>query len=66
MIEDKWKQFEEPVFGHSDSFRDGSSELNNHSTMTVDKFILALSDVFKVRFISKLFSLKFCMKMILN
>ena len=48
----------------SDSFKDGSSELNNHSAMTVGKFILALSDDFKFRFISKLFSLKFCMKMI--
>ena len=51
MIEDKWKQFEDI----SDSFKDGSSESNNHSTMTVGKFILALSDDFKIRFISKLF-----------
>ena len=43
-----------------------SSELNNHSAMTAGKFILALSDEFKFRFISKLFSLKFCMKMIWN
>ena len=51
MIEDKWKQFEDI----SDSFKYGSSESNNHSTMTVGKFILALSDDFKFRFISKLF-----------
>ena len=50
----------------SDSFKDDSSELNNHSAMTVDKFILVLLDQFKFRFISKLFSLKFCMKMIWN
>ena len=49
----------------SDSFKDGSSKLNNHSAMTVAKFILALSDQLKFRFILKLFSLiTFCMKMI--
>ena len=35
---------------NSDSFKDGSSELNNHSTLTVGKFILALSDQFKFKF----------------
>ena len=49
-----------------DSFKDGSSELNNHSALTVDKFILALLYQFKFCFISKLFALKFCMKMIWN
>ena len=44
--------------------RDGSSELNNHSAMTIGKFNFVLSDQFKFRYISKLFSLKFCMKMI--
>ena len=44
----------------SDSFKDGSSELNNQSAMTVGKFILALSDQFKFRFNSKQFSLEFC------
>ena len=29
--------------GVSNSFKDGSSKLNNHSAMTVGKFILALS-----------------------
>ena len=48
----------------SDSFKDGCSELNNHSAMTVGKFVLALSGEFKFRLISNLFSLKFCMKMI--
>ena len=38
----------------SDSFKDGSSKLNNHSAMTVGKFILALSIQFKFRFILKL------------
>ena len=52
MIEDKWKQFEEPVLNISDSFKDGGSELNNHSAMTVGMFILALSDEFKFCFIS--------------
>ena len=55
MIEDKLKQFEEPVFGHF-GFSDGSSGLNNHSAMTVSKFIRALSDEFKSGFVSKLFS----------
>ena len=36
----------------SDSFKDGSSELNNHSAMTVGKFVLALSNEFKFRCIS--------------
>ena len=35
----------------SDSFKDGRSELNNHSAMTVGKFILALLDQFKFCFI---------------
>ena len=34
--------------------------------MTVGKFILALSNEFKFPFISKLFSIEFCMKMIGN
>ena len=42
----------------SDSFKDGSLELNNHYAMTVGKFILALSNQFKFHFISTLFSLK--------
>ena len=50
----------------SDSFKDGSSELNNHSAVTVGEFILALSDEFEFRCISKLFFLKFYMKMIWN
>ena len=33
-----------------DSFKYGNSKLNNHSAMTVGKFILALSDEFKFRF----------------
>ena len=41
----------------SDSFKDGSLELNNHSALTVGKFILALLGQFKFRFISKLFNL---------
>ena len=48
--------------GHS--LKDGSSELNNHSAMVVGKFILAISDQFKFCFISKMFSLKICMKMV--
>ena len=58
MIEDSLKSLYLDIL---DSFEDGSSELNNHSAMTVGKFILALSDEFKFRFISKLFSIKFCM-----
>ena len=50
----------------SDSFKDGSSKLNNLSAMTVGKFILVLSDQLKFRFTPKLISLRFCMKMILN
>ena len=48
----------------SDSFKDGSSKLNNHSAITVGKLILALSDQFKVCFIPKLFSLRFCMSLL--
>ena len=48
--------------GVSNSFKDGSSKLNEYSAMAVSKFILALS----VQFILWLFSLRFCMKMIWN
>ena len=43
----------------SGSFKDGSSKLNNHSALTVGKFILTHLDQFKFRLISKLFSLRF-------
>ena len=49
-------------FRHFDSFKDGCSKLNNYPTMTIGKFILVLSDQFKLRFISKLFFLRFRMK----
>ena len=41
--------FEEPVLGRFGLF---------HPAMTVGKFILAVSDQFKLHFISKLFSLR--------
>ena len=44
MTEEKWKQFEQPFFlGVSNSVKDSSSKLNNHSAMAFGKFILALS-----------------------
>ena len=36
--------------GISNSFKDGSSKLNNHSAMAVGKFILALSVQFEILF----------------
>ena len=48
--------------GVSDSFKDGSSKLNNHSAMAVGKFILALSVQFEFCLISWQFSLRFCIK----
>ena len=62
LTEEKWKQFEQPLFGVSNSFKDGSSKLNNHSAVVVGKFILALSVQFEFCFILWLFSLRFCMK----
>ena len=50
--------------GVSNSFKDGSSKLNNLSAMAVGKFIFALSVQFEFCFILWLFSLRFCMKMI--
>ena len=55
--------FNRLYLGVSNSFKDGSSKLNNHSAMAVSKFILALS-VQEFCFILWLFSLRFCMKMI--
>ena len=52
--------------GVSNSFKDGSSKLNNHSAMAIGKFILALSIQFEFCFILWLFALRFCMKMIWN
>ena len=52
--------------GVSNSFKDGSSQLNNHSAVAVGKFILALSVQFEFCFILRLFALRFCMKMIWN
>ena len=49
--------------GVSNSFKNGSSKLNNHSAMDVGKFILALSVQFEFWFILWLFSLRFWMKM---
>ena len=43
----------------SDSVKDGSSKLNDHSDVAIGKFIIAPSDPFIFRFISKLFSLRF-------
>ena len=51
-------------FGVSNSFKDDSSKLNNHSAMAIGKFILSLSVQFEVCFILRLFALRFCMKMI--
>ena len=62
LTEEKWKQFEQLYLGVSDSFKDGSSKLNNHSAMAVGKFILALSVQFEFCFNLWLFSLRFCMK----
>ena len=53
-------------FGVSNSFKDGSSKLNNHSAMAVGKFIHALSVQFESCFILRLFALRFCMKKIWN
>ena len=50
--------------GVSDSFKDGSSKLNNQSAMAVGKFILALSVQFEFCFILRLFALRLCMEMI--
>ena len=50
--------------GVSNSFKDDSWKLNNHSAMAVGKFILALSVQFEFCFISRLFDIRFCMKMI--
>ena len=50
----------------SNSFKDGSSKLNNHSAMAVGTFILTLSVQFEFCFILRLFALRFCMKMIWN
>ena len=49
-------------FGVSNSFKDGSSKLNNHSAMAVGKFILALSTQFKFCFILWLLFLSFVWK----
>ena len=48
--------------GVSDSFKDGSSKLNNHSAMAVGKFILALSVQFEFCFILCCFPLDFVWK----
>ena len=45
--------------GVLDSFKDGSSKLNNHSAMAIGKFILVLSVQFEFCFILWLFSLRF-------
>ena len=50
--------------GVSNSFKDGSSKLNNHSATVVDKFILVFSVQFEICFIFLLFSLRFYMKMV--
>ena len=63
LIDTKWKQIKSLYLEISDSFKDGSSKLKNHSAMTVGKFILAHSDHL-ISFILKLLSLKFCIKKI--
>ena len=58
LTEEKWKQFEQPLFGRFELFqRWGSSTSNNHSAITVSKFILALSIQFEFCFILWLFFL---------
>ena len=56
-------EFELPLFGRFQFFKDGSSKLNNHSAIAIGKFILALSVHFEFCFILWLFSLRFYMKM---
>ena len=50
LTEGKLKQFGQIYLGVSNSFKDGSSKLNNHSAMAVGKFILALSVQFEFLF----------------
>ena len=53
-----WNSLNSLYLGVSNSFKDGSSKLNNHSAMAVGKFILALSVPFEFCFILWLFALK--------
>ena len=64
LTEEKWNSLNSLYLGVSNSFKDGSSKLNNHFAMAVGKFILALSVQFDLCFILWLFALRFCMKMI--
>ena len=64
LTEEKLDSLNSLYLDVSDFFKDGSSKLNNHSAMTVGKFILALSVQFEFCFILRQFSLRFCMKMI--
>ena len=59
-----WNSLNRLYLGVSNSFKDGSSNLNNHSAMAVGKFILALSVQFEFCFILLLFALRFCLKKI--
>ena len=61
-----WNSLNSLYLGVSDSFKDDSSKLNNHSVMAVVKSILALSVQIEFCFILWLFSLRFCMEMIWN
>ena len=61
-----WNSLNKLYLGVSDSFKDSSSKLNNHSAMAVGKFIFALSVQFEFCLILWLFSLRFCMKTIWN
>ena len=61
-----WNRLNSLYLGVSNSFKDGSSKLNNHSAMAVGKFILELSVQFEFCFILRLFVLRFWMKMIWN
>ena len=47
-----WNSLNSLYLGVSDSFKDGSSKLNNHSAMAVGKFILALSVQFEFCFMA--------------
>ena len=57
-----WNSLNSLYLGVSNSFKDGSSKLNNHSAMAVGKFILALSVQFEFCFNLPLFALRFCIK----
>ena len=49
LTEEKWKQFEQPLFGRLEFFQRWQLKLNNHSAMAVGKFFLRF--LFNLKFI---------------